>query len=80
MDEREERLKALEGDKERMIREYLSLQDQADDLNGRIYRVCCGVETLNAQILALREEIRRAALQAAPRNGTVGAPPANGRA
>lgn len=78
VDEKRQRLKALEADKERMIREYLSLQDQVDELNGRIYGVCCGVEGLNAQILALREEIRIAALKPAPVNGSAVHRPANG--
>ena len=78
--EKQEKLKTLEADKERMIREYMSLQDQADELNGRIYRVCCGVETLNAQIEALKEEIRVAALKPPPKNGAVHHPPENGQA
>lgn len=76
--EQQEKLKSLEADKERMIREYMTLQDQADDLNGRIYKVCCGVETLNAQIEALKEEIRVAALKPPPKNGAAH-PPVNGK-
>jgi predicted nucleic acid-binding Zn-ribbon protein len=79
VDEQRQRLKSLEADKERMIREYMSLQDEADELNGRIYRICCGVESLNAQILALQEEIRIAALKPAPANGKAAHPPVGGK-
>jgi predicted nucleic acid-binding Zn-ribbon protein len=81
VDEKKEKLQALEADKERMIRQYMTLQDEADTLNERIYKVCCGVEALNAQIEALREEIRVAALKAAPRNGAAHiSQPGNGKA
>ncbi len=73
--QQQEKLKALEADKERMIRQYMTLQDEADELNGRIYKVCCGVETLNAQILALQDEIRLAALRPPPKNGAAHPPP-----
>ena len=60
MNEKEARLESMELEKERMIRAYLALQDQADAMNEKIYRTCCDVETLNVQINALKEEIRRA--------------------
>ncbi|HYF01080.1 MAG TPA: hypothetical protein VEJ18_19305 [Planctomycetota bacterium] len=67
------RLEAMEREKQDMISRYMNLQDQADALNEEIYKVCCGVETLNARIDALKAEINRAAAKAA-----AGAPPANG--
>jgi hypothetical protein len=75
----------MERDKERMIRQYMSLQDRADAVNEEIYKVCCNVEALNVQISALKEEIRLAELKgkggpgrsSAPANGT-SHPPANG--
>lgn len=70
MDEKEARLEAMELEKERKIRHYMELQDQADAMNEQIYRVCCDVETLNVQISALKEEIKKAALK--------GIKPANG--
>lgn len=60
----------MEREKTDMICRYMSLQDQADALNEEIYKVCCGVETLNARIDALKAEINRAAAKAA-----AGAPP-----
>ena len=81
MDEKQARLEAMELEKERKIRAYLDLQDQADEMNERIYRVCCDVETLNVQISALKEEIRKAGLKGAhpgaakPSNGVHQPPP-----
>jgi predicted nucleic acid-binding Zn-ribbon protein len=71
MDEKQARLEAMELDKERKIRQYMELQDQADAMNEQIYRVCCDVETLNVQIDALKAEIKKAAKAAgkAPSNG-----------
>jgi hypothetical protein len=70
MDEKQARLEAMELDKERKIRQYMELQDQADAMNEQIYRVCCDVETLNVQISALKEEIKKAAKSTSkPSNG-----------
>jgi hypothetical protein len=78
MDEKQARLEAMELEKEKKIRHYMDLQDQADAMNEKIYRVCCDVETLNVQISALKEEMKKAALKAVkPGNGTH-KPPANG--
>jgi len=71
--EKQEKLVALEREKEAMIRQYMALQDEADSLNEKIYHVCCGVEGLNLQIEVLREEMRLAALKAAV------SPPVNGK-
>ena len=83
MDEKQARLEAMELEKERKIRAYMDLQDQADEMNEKIYRVCCDVEAINAQISALKEEIKKAGLKGAkpgaakPGNG-VHPPPPNG--
>jgi hypothetical protein len=70
MDEKQARLEAMELEKERKIRHYMELQDQADAMNEQIYKTCCDVEALNLQIDALKEEIKKAALKAAkPTNG-----------
>ena len=61
MNEKEAKVEAMELDKERKIRQYLALQDQVDAMNEQIYRVVCEVETLNVQIKALKEEIKKAA-------------------
>jgi hypothetical protein len=63
MNEKEARLEAMELEKERKIRHYMELQDQADAMNEQIYHVCCDVEALNVQISALKEEIKKAALK-----------------
>jgi len=75
--EQEAKLASMEADKEKRIRHYMELQDQADAMNEQIYRVCCEVEGLNVQINALKEELKLAALKAAkPGNGVH--KPANG--
>jgi hypothetical protein len=82
MDEKQARLEAMELDKERKIRHYMELQDQADAMNEQIYRVCCDVETLNVQISALKEEIKKAAKAAGKSsngNGSGVHKPANGK-
>lgn len=76
MDEKQARLEAMEIEKEQKIRSYMALQDEADAMNEKIYRVCCDVEALNVQIEALKEEIKKAGLKGAkppaatPANGT----------
>lgn len=69
MDEKKAKLESMEVEKERKIRHYMELQDQADAMNEQIYRVCCDVEALNVQISALKEEIKKAALGPKPANG-----------
>ena len=64
MDEKQARLEGMELEKEKKIRLYMELQDQADAMNEKIYKTCCDVETLNVQINALKEEIKKAALKA----------------
>jgi predicted nucleic acid-binding Zn-ribbon protein len=70
MNEKEAKLEAMELDKEQKIRQYMELQDQADALNEQIYKLCCDVETMNVQISALKEEIKKAAMKGSrPANG-----------
>ena len=77
MDEKKARLEAMELEKERKIRQYMQLQDQADAMNEQIYKTCCDVEALNLQIDVLKEEIKKAALKGLkPGNGVQ--KPANG--
>ena len=74
----EEALKALEQDKERMVRHYLSLQDRADSVNKNIYEVCCGIEALNVRISEARARLD--ILSKAPASPTNGkAHPRNGK-
>ena len=73
--EKKEQLESLEGEKARMIARYMRLQDQADAMNEEIYKVCCGVETLNVQITALKEEMRKAAMKAVPPSNGKSHPP-----
>jgi len=82
MDEKQARLEGMELDKERKIRQYMALQDQVDAMNEQIYRVCCDVETLNVQISALKDEIKKAAKAAGKSsngNGSGVHKPANGK-
>jgi len=61
--EKAAKLASMETEKERKIRAYMELQDQADAMNEQIYKVCCDVEALNAQINALKAELKKAALK-----------------
>jgi len=79
MNEKEAKLEAMELEKERKIRQYMELQDQADAMNEQIYKICCDVETMNVQISALKEEIKKAALKPGrPANGVHKSSPATG--
>ena len=71
-------LKALERDTERMIRYYMSLQDKADGINEEIYNTCCGIEELNVQIAAMREQLGAKPKSKAPSSGRI-RPSAGGR-
>ena len=69
-EDKKAKVESLESEKAQMIARYMSLQDQADSVNEAIYKTCCGVEALNAQIEALRKEMRKAALKSGgPANG-----------
>lgn len=50
-----QKVRELEASKARMISTYLELQDQADELNGRIYNLCCEIEIVNQQIAQIRK-------------------------
>ncbi|MBI4566087.1 MAG: hypothetical protein HY716_15485 [Planctomycetes bacterium] len=52
------KLKELEAEKRRLIEQYMQLQDAADEMNERIYHVCCEVEIVNQKI-AREVEIER---------------------
>ncbi len=73
MERKKKELDSLEGEKERMIRRYMELQDKVDAVNEDIYRTCCDIETLNARISIVRDEIRRAMLPPTP-NGKAQVP------
>ena len=73
--EKEAELKSLETEKAQMIARYMTLQDQADAVNEEIYKVCCGVETLNQKITTLQKELKKAALKVAKSDGSA---PTNG--
>jgi hypothetical protein len=49
----------LEHEKEALIHRYMEMQDQADDLNGQIYQVCCSIEVLNRRIEQARDELKK---------------------
>ena len=74
-----EKVRELEAAKARMIERYLKMQDEADEINGRIYQVCCEIEAMNLQIERTKaEEAKKAAKKAAaaPANGNGHAKPA----
>ena len=49
-------LKVLEARKLALIEKYMKMQDEADELNEKIYQTCCEVEALNLAIEKAREE------------------------
>jgi len=65
-------LKGLHRKKEELIRQYLSLQDAADQYNAKIYEVCCEIEALNLMIA--KEEKRRAKAESKARTNGAPAP------
>ncbi len=67
----------LEHEKEALIRRYMQMQDQADDLNGQIYQVCCSIEVLNRRIEQARDDLRKQQAKAALKTAGGGVP-ANG--
>jgi peptidoglycan hydrolase CwlO-like protein len=71
-----EKLDFLEREKAEKIEKYMALQDQADSLNEEIYKVCCTVETLNAEIQRVQEALRKEALKAAAAQNGKPPPPA----
>ena len=82
MEDENSRLKELEAQKLVLIEKYMKMQDEADDLNERIYHVCCEIEAMNLSISkAKEEEEKRKALAAKaalhpPLNGKSHAPAA----
>ena len=62
------KLKQLKTLKEKLIRRYLKLQDEADKVNERVYGVCCEVEKINLEIQ--EEEVRLKKLAAAATSGS----------
>ncbi len=56
---------ALERDKERMIRSYLALQDEADAVNEKIYKLCCDIEAMNLRIKEAKAAEEKARVAAA---------------
>jgi predicted nuclease with TOPRIM domain len=66
----ENRIKELEAQKLALIEKYMKMQDEADEMNERIYHVCCEIEALNLNITkAKEEEAKRKAAQNPPLNG-----------
>lgn len=62
------KVKELEAQKLALIEKYMKMQDEADDLNERIYRICCEIEALNLTITKAKEEEAKKKA-AAPANG-----------
>jgi hypothetical protein len=66
----ESKIKELEAQKLVLIEKYMKMQDEADEMNERIYHVCCEIEALNLNITkAKEEEAKRKAAQNPPLNG-----------
>jgi TolA-binding protein len=73
--EQANKVKELEARKLALIEKYMKMQDAADQMNERIYQVCCEIEALNLTITkAKEEEEKKKAL--ASKNGSNGHPPA----
>lgn len=67
------KVKELEAQKLVLIERYMKMQDEADELNERIYNLCCEIETLNLSITKAKEDEEKkkgaAAKAANPSNG-----------
>jgi len=50
------KVKELEARKLVLIQKYMKLQDEADDVNERIYHMVCEIEALNLSINVAKEE------------------------
>ena len=76
MDAEAAKIKELEARKLALIETYMKMQDEADDLNERIYNICCEIEALNLNISKAKEheEKRKAAAAKSALH-----PPANGK-
>ncbi|HKS16777.1 MAG TPA: hypothetical protein VJU16_05655 [Planctomycetota bacterium] len=74
--EEENKVKELEARKLALIEKYMKMQDDADDLNERIYLVCCEIEALNLSITKAKEEEEKRKAAAAK---SALHPPANGK-
>jgi hypothetical protein len=76
VDEENNKVKELEAQKLALIEKYMKMQDDADELNERIYHICIDIEALNLKITKAKEdeEKRKAIAAKAMKN-----PPLNGR-
>lgn len=80
MDDENNKVKKLEAQKLVLIEKYMKMQDDADDLNERIYRICCEIEAMNLSITKAKEEEEKRRAMAAksalhpPPNGKTHAP------
>lgn len=50
----------LEAEREALLRDYISVQDQMDTLNGREYDLACAIRAVDLALKAAREERARA--------------------
>ena len=73
--ESETKVKELESRKLALIEKYMKMQDEADEMNEKIYLVCCEIEALNLSISKAKEEEEKKKALAAKANGN-GHPPA----
>jgi len=65
MEEEATKVRELEAQKLALIEKYMKMQDEADEMNERIYHLCCEIETLNISIgLAIEEEKKKKAAAA----------------
>lgn len=56
MEEESSKVKELEAQKLVLIGKYMKLQDEADEMNERIYHIVCEIEALNLSIGVAKEE------------------------
>jgi hypothetical protein len=59
MEEEGGKVKELEAQKLALIERYMKLQDEVDEMNERVYHVCCEIEALNLSIGIAQEEERQ---------------------
>jgi hypothetical protein len=76
VNEENNKVKELEALKLALIEKYMKMQDEADEINERIYHICIDIEALNLKITQAKEdeEKKKAMAAKAARN-----PPPNGK-
>ncbi len=55
MEFEKEIIKRMQASRDRLIREYMNLQDRMDEMNSQIFDLCCEIESINQEIAVVRK-------------------------